>query len=644
MSFTVNNFEVKTSESQVGFAFSEDIKEGQKLYFLGSFSSELENPGQIAETIFGAILEQLQNSQLKNAYDQFEEALKAGNEIAKEYFSNEKPDTVIAFFDFHQLYLSQSGSAESYLIREQSLSQISEASEKGDDLYLNILSGEVTINDTIVFSSDRILRSLTTNQILQLFMRDNFTQSCSLLKNELQNATDDTYMTVCCVGIGKKDESATAGFFSRMKLGHEKKELPEASSEAHNPLEKEISEVSKASNQLLKEDVFHDLPKPSKIKRVQLGETFGKIKTNPNLRKAIPIAGVIFVAFVVIIGIRALLNYESVEEKELRASIDIAREALVQADTFLLQGERNSAQEYLAKAEEAVGKVAKSKSQLFRSDVGFILAEIDEKKLRVENAKKVTPNLVTDLSVKNDNLESQSLMDLRGNLFVNDSKNVYKTIRNIVEKGVPISEKETIIAAASRPDQNTLVYLSSSPRLIEYREGVITPMNTSDETWKQGIGLQTYGRYVYVLDPIENQIWKYERRSSNYSPAAAYNNGADLSRAVSFGIDGSIYILTDDGEIKKLFRGAQVDYDFRDLPSLELGGKNLKIYTSANLEFLYVLDPDNQRLLVFVKGDRYATYKKQVMYGLPDARDFIVDDSGQKVHLLTKDKIYTFSL
>ena len=256
----------------------------------------------------------------------------------------------------------------------------------------------------------------------------------------------------------------------------------------------------------------------------------------------------------------------------------------------------------------------------------------------------MTPTLVTDLSVKNDNLEAQKLLDLRGNLYVNDDKKVYKTIRNIVEKGVPLSEKETVVAAAARADQNTLLYLTASPRLIEYREGVITSMSTADDTWKQGIDIQTYGRYAYVLDPVENQIWKYERRRSNYSAAAAYNNGADLSRSISFSIDGAIYILSDDGQIKKLFRGTQVDYDFRDLPSREFMGKNLKLYTSANLEFLYILDPDNQRVLVFVKGDRYATYKKQIMYDLPDARDFIVDDSGQKVHLLTKDKIYTFSL
>ena len=169
-------------------------------------------------------------------------------------------------------------------------------------------------------------------------------------------------------------------------------------------------------------------------------------------------------------------------------------------------------------------------------------------------------------------------------------------------------------------------------------------MNTSDGTWKRGLDIQPYGRFSYILDPVENQIWKYERRRDKYSGAIPYNQGADLSRAISFAIDGAIYLLNDDGTIQKLFRGEKVKYNFRDLPSVGFEGKNLKIFTRTDLDFLYVLDPDNARVLVFVKGDRFATYKKQVLFDIPNARDFSVDELGQRINLLIDDKIYEFSL
>jgi len=155
---------------------------------------------------------------------------------------------------------------------------------------------------------------------------------------------------------------------------------------------------------------------------------------------------------------------------------------------------------------------------------------------------------------------------------------------------------------------------------------------------------------VYILSPTENQIWKYERRSANYSGATAYNTGnIEIADVVSFTIDGSIYMIAASGEIKKLFRGETQDYEFRELPSIPFSGPNLKIYTSAELDYIYVLDPDNQRLLVFTKGERFATYRRQVMFqnetgDLQNVRDFYIDASGQKVTILTENKIFEFNM
>jgi hypothetical protein len=356
------------------------------------------------------------------------------------------------------------------------------------------------------------------------------------------------------------------------------------------------------------------------------------------------IAATVLLVFLVGIGVKFIANYESAATRELREQLSIAREALVNADTFLLQGERQTAAEFLKKAQESVQKVLSSESKNFRSDAQFLLADIQEKQMQVENAKKVVPQLLADLGVKNDHLEAAGLLALKGGLFVYDLNQVYKTVRNIVEKGLPLVDKESILAASMREDQNTLLFLTDSPRVIEYREGIIAPMSTEDDSWKRGIDLKTYGRFVYELDPVENQIWKYERRRANYSPAIAYNQGADLSRAVSIAIDGAIYVLSDDGSLQKVFRGLKTEYAFRELPSTAFSGKNLKIHTSANLDFLYVLDPDNARILVFVKGEVFATYKKQIIFDTPDVRDFVIDESGQKVNILTKDKIYEFPL
>jgi len=646
MSFAVHTFETNSSEKENGFSFHEEVGEGQSVYFLGKFPESIENPKTAAETIFGTIIETLTNSKIANAYDRFEDALKAGNLEAKQFFNaKEKPEVLIAYFDFHHLYLSVSENSEAYLVRGKTVSQITETPEKGDDLFLNILSGEVAIGDSIILASERILRSITTNQISDVFARSNFDDAVDIFRHELStNTQEDILVTV--IGVGKKTEKSK--FLSKMVSKTPKIEnkepvvVSEVETEEMEDMDETFAEEIFQENDDVAQEDKNEMTIGDLIRKIS--DKFSKFKRFQPQKNFVVIAGTILGVLAVTILVRAIFNFESASTQQLREQLSIARESLQQADTFLIQGERIQAGEFIAKSEEAIQVILNSKSKNFRSDAQFLLADIQEKKLQIENARKVSPQLLADLGVKNDNLESVGLLSLMGNLFVHDLNNVYKTVRNIVEKGIPVSGKETILAASTRKDQNTILFLSDAPQIIEYKEGLFSPMGTEDNTWKRGIDIQTYGRYAYVLDPVENQIWKYERKRDKYSAAIAYNQGADLSRGVSIAIDGNIYVLSDDGSIQKIFRGTKVDYDFRELPSTPFTGQNLKIKTSPELDFLYILDPDNQRILVFTKGDRFATYKKQVLFEVTDARDFVIDDSGQKVNVLTKDKIYEFSL
>lgn len=650
MAFSVHTFETNP-EGNLGFAFHQSVGEGQELYFLAKFGPELTESQAAAETIFGAIVDHMQSSKIIDHYDLFEDALKAANLAARKnnITGANPPEIVVAYFDFHQLYLSQSGESEAYLIRDHGVSQITEASDQNNDLFLNILSGQVQIDDVILLSSNRVLRTMTANELADTLGRQNFREAANQFRQELsQKSEEDLLVTI--IGIGKKEDTPAAGFLNRMvskaetaaaavsggsdaksdELTHEKDHAPS------HPVKTDAIETEP-----LEPSAIHHSPSTSS----QLIQKLTSFRPQKNL---VILAGVVLLLLMIGLGIKSI-NWESEEEVALREQLNIAREALNQADTFIIQGERDSAKEYLSKADSAVQTVFKSKSKLFRSDAQFILADIKNKQLQVENAKQVSPTMVADLGLKSDNFSGRGLLELDGSLYVHDSKSIIKTVRNVVESPAILSASGgSVLAGAARTDQKTLVFLTDDPRLVEYREGIITPMQTQDENWKKGIDIKTYGRFAYVLAPTDNQIWKYERRSANYSAATAYNTGnVDMADAVSMSIDGSIYILSASGDITKVFRGTAQDYDFRELPSIPFSGPNLKLFTTAELDYLYVLDPDNQRLLVFTKGDRFATYRRQVMFegdDMDSIRDFYVDESGQKISLLGERKIFEFNL
>lgn len=657
MSFSTHTFETNP-QGHLGFAFHENIGEGQTLYFLGKFDPATKNADIVAETIFGEIVDYFEQTPQEKAYSKFENALKKANLATKKLSPalTNRPEIIIGFFDFHHLYLSQSGEAEAYLIREAEISQITEQPHDEDELFINILSGNISVGDIIVFSSHRILKSLTSSQLVDILSQENFSTAISDLRHQLSTKSEiDTLVTT--IGIGKKSGVlGSAGFLSKVVnsgkniTDNAKSSLsqPQESPEKNPEILDEVTTQDKTTNEEELSQPVSPLPQEEAGKGMKIPQiTLPKIpKINlPQIRNEnkAKIIGLLLLIIILILGVTFISNFESEEESVLREQLSIAKEAIQQADTFLLQGEREEAKEYLSKAETSAQKILGTNNKLFRSDAQFLLADIQEKKLRVENASTVTPNLVADLGVKHDNFIGMGLNPLQGSLFVNDTKKLVKTIRNVIEKGINITDS-TILASTVRTDQNTILFLTDNPRIVEYKNGLVTPMRTTDDNWKTGLDIKTYGRYAYILDPVENQIWKYTRQRANYSGATPYNQGADLSRAVSFAIDGAVYVLSDDGTIQKIFRGKKVSHSFRNLPSIPFQGKNLKIYTSAELDFIYILDPDNERVLVFTKGENFATYKKQIIFNAENAQDFRIETSGQKAQILTNDKIYEIPL
>jgi len=654
MSFTIHTFETRTDSQGTGFAFQEDLAEGQKLYFLARFDSETTQTSDIAEGVFGAIYDYCVTHPEMPIYDRFEQALKAGNEVARgmSHFWTSPPDFVVAYFDFHQLYLSQSGRSESYMIREGVLNQIIEDRVNGEDIFCNILNGEISTGDFLLFCSDRILRYVTNNQLVDFFANNTCMDAANRLKQELLTGTKDQIL-VTILGIGTQEAIPSAGFASRQVT-------PSVQPEASTPSEPiDPSIPIDAYDELPEENVSSEVSgaevafRPSSEespKRISYRELF-RHQTSKlsgllvHKKKLFFLAGILLVLFVFFVTFKALSG-PSKAEQALQAELTIAKEALQQADIMTQQGDRVEANRYISRADEALQKILKADSKLLRNDAQFLAVQIEDRRLRVENAQKVNPILVADLSIKNDKVDARGILELGGAYYVYDEHFLYKTIREVVEKGLSIAGQENILSAATNSRQKVQMFLTDAPRIIEYQEGVVTPMKTQDETWQKGTDINSFGsRFVYLLDPTKNQIWKYERKRSSYGRATPYNTkNVDLSRAISFAIDGAIYVLNDDGNILKFYQGILQNYELKDKPYAPFSGKNLRLYTTTDSGYLYILDPSNQRLMVFEKGASAATYKKQILYQLPKVVDFWVNDEGTRATLVTSDKIYEITL
>ncbi len=199
------------------------------------------------------------------------------------------------------------------------------------------------------------------------------------------------------------------------------------------------------------------------------------------------------------------------------------------------------------------------------------------------------------------------------------------------------------------PYSNSILWKTNSKNLysLNLNSMSLQKENTSSGDWKNGLGLSYYYGNIYFLVPLENQIYKYTKISTGWSEAkdAIDNTKTDISKAVSFDIDGYIYVLNQDGGCLKLSKGSPLlDFSLKNIPPPAEKIESPKtIITSTDLSSLYILDADAKRILEF---DKEGNYLRQ--YIAPDdigqIKDIAINTKTQKMYVLADAFVYQFGL
>jgi hypothetical protein len=169
------------------------------------------------------------------------------------------------------------------------------------------------------------------------------------------------------------------------------------------------------------------------------------------------------------------------------------------------------------------------------------------------------------------------------------------------------------------------------------------PVVKKDDTWGTIGGLVSFGGNLYLLDTQKGRIWKYIASETGFGDRREYLNPdtlPDFSHATDFAIDGSVWIGTTDGKILKFVQGVEQTFELQGVdPAV---GQNLRIYTADEANNLYILDQNNNRVVVTGKDGIYiAQYKWSASLKITA---FVVSEKNKKVLLLTDGLIYSFDL
>lgn len=153
--------------------------------------------------------------------------------------------------------------------------------------------------------------------------------------------------------------------------------------------------------------------------------------------------------------------------------------------------------------------------------------------------------------------------------------------------------------------------------------------------------LENFNNNLYALDSGAKQIYRYTISNSVISTPYSWIQGeADFEKAIDFTIDGSVYLLVENGRVIKYLRGTKQDFA---LKSVEPELKNpTKIFTSKDINSIYILEPEESRIVVFDKeGFFLMQYQDK---SLKNLKDFIVDEKNKTLYILNDNTVYKHAL
>lgn len=144
------------------------------------------------------------------------------------------------------------------------------------------------------------------------------------------------------------------------------------------------------------------------------------------------------------------------------------------------------------------------------------------------------------------------------------------------------------------------------------------------------VGFASYNAALYTVDVANSAILRATRSGSGFQASAWLRQEVDVSTAADLAVDGSIYVLTRNGEVLKFTQGQRQTLTLSAIePPLQSGKR---IAADVNLQNLYVLDTTSTRIVAFTKAGKFIN--QYVHESFANASALTVDERNQKIYVL----------
>lgn len=366
----------------------------------------------------------------------------------------------------------------------------------------------------------------------------------------------------------------------------------------------------------------------NKIGQAKTNFAPAKIKAFSPAKKFFLISALVLLAALIVnLAVTSRYKGSKSSARTFAQSFGQVQKSLNDANAAILYNDEDQARNFLKSALDtiaALGKLGSSQKQ----EIQGLQNQIADLKTKLDKNLNVTAATLTSLG------QSENLIKLPNFLAVQSGQSVisYNLTSGQTQDGA-LKTPEIFSQSAYLKDTIAAIRTKDGLRLWNYGTGQAgEAFSQNVPAQEQSIGLVLYpvNKRVYTINKQNSEILSFLPTAKSFgNPVISVQNQGDLSDAQDMAIDGAIYVLSGN-KIIKFLNGQLSDFKLSAL-SVPLGNKG-KLFTQRDFKHLYILDSNNNRVVIVDKTGRLVQVLLSEQFNKP--ADFNVDEKNKTIYVL----------
>ncbi|HOK35527.1 MAG TPA: hypothetical protein PLL80_02645 [Candidatus Pacearchaeota archaeon] len=636
------------------------------LFMMGRIRNVDESSFYLINLLASRIKREYYNSSRRSPSEAFETALKEANQVLKEHEERinwlGNLDFFIASVQENKIYFTLLGKMKAFILRQNEVVDLVQDLIMERDLlfpFSTILQANLKKDDVLIFSTS----NLFSKEKLLTHGKELFPIEEENIKKLIE--TEESGVALI-IETGKTSEvierfqpslenKKTHLKIPSLKISSPSSETKEKISKSFKSTFQKIGNFFKAGGRKIKEaflkipvllkrgenkEAKEEIP-AIKLEKVSASKiNWGKIKRNFSKKTAI--VPIFIIILLILVGVGIHQGQQASKGSAFKETIKTVEDKKNEGENTLIYGDKEKALTLFGEAFDLLNTLEPSS---------------DEETQQLENLKNDLEKRIAELSGRKILSDISPIFEIKegvekweptGMILGGNNIYIFSDISGLVYKW-DLQKKEGVFFQLNSESVLGGTIVGNMPIFLLKEGGVgfengknlkITfPSEIKFEdiaSLEDSLELDNFQNYFYIFDKKDGEIIKYQFSQNELGSGSFWLNERGAGKnATSIAIDGSIYLLENNGKVQR-FASGSLKEEFNPPKTFPKVQKATKIFTSSLNKYLYLLDPENKRMIILdKKGNLVNEYQSPEFENL---KDIWVSSGDKKIYLLCDGK------